>query len=342
VSIQRTAFQEPIDNKVQGNFIGTDVTGTLAIANQSDGISLGEGIGGMGGMNLQIGGPTSAARNVISGNRQNGITLRGFARANPNHIEGNFIGTNAFGTGALGNGLNGVLITAGTTDGHHIGANSAGAANVIAFNGADGIASDAGRVIGGPVLSNSIFTNSGLGIDRGSDGITANGSTRTDNTPVLTTVNTNGGTTTINGTLQQNHTTSVNYTVQFFSNLSCDPSGFGEGQTFIGQTTVNVTNNQPVSFTANISPPVPGGRFITAVAVGPSSLDPTGPSFSSEFSFCFQNNGSAPADQTPLRVLAIAPNQGGDIGSLTSTVTGEGIRQGATVLLRKSGETDIV
>lgn len=342
VSIQRTAFNEPTDNQVQGNFIGTDVTGTLAIANQSDGISLGEVAGGMGGVNLQIGGTTSATRNVISGNRQNGITLRGFAKANPNHIEGNFIGTNAFGNGALGNGLNGVLITSGTTDGHHIGATSAGAGNTIAFNGADGIASDIGRVIGGPAFGNSIFTNSGLGVDRGSDGVTANAITRSDNTPVLTTVNTNGGTTTINGTLQENHTTSVNYTVQFFANLSCDPSGFGEGQTFIGQTTVNVTNNQPVSFTASISPPVPGGRFITAVAVGPSPSDPTGPLFSSEFSFCFQNNGSAPADQIPLRLLAMAPNQGGDIGSVTSTVTGEGIRQGATVLLRKSGETDIV
>ena len=342
ISIQRVAFGDPTDNQVQGNYIGTDVTGTLAIGNQSDGVGLGEGLGGMGGVNLQIGGSTAAARNVISGNRQNGIALRGFAEANPNHVEGNFVGTNAFGTGALGNGLNGVLITSGTTNGHHIGATSAGAGNVIAFNGADGIASDAGRVIGGPVLSNSIFTNSGLGIDRGSDGMTSNVSTRADNTPVLTTVNTNGGTTTINGTLQENHTTSVNYTVQFFSNLSCDPSSFGEGQTFIGQTTVNVTNNQPVSFTADISPSVPGGRFITAVAVGPSSLDPTGPSLTSEFSFCFQNNGSAPPDQTPLRVLAIAPNQGGDIGSVTSTVTGEGIRQGATVLLRKSGETDIV
>lgn len=336
VSIQRLAQGEPTDNRVQGSFIGTDVTGTLAVANQSDGVEIGDGIGGIAGINLLIGGTTPEARNLISGNRENGIRLRGDARLNPNNIQGNYIGTNVFGNGALGNGQHGILMLLNITDGQQI------ENNTIAFNIGDGIASESGRPVGGAILSNSIFSNGGLGIDRADNGPTANVNTSTENAPVLTSANTSGNTTTINGTLQQNHTSSVIYTVRFFSNVSCDPSGFGEGRTYIGQTTVNVTNNQPVNFTANISPAVPGGRYITAIASGPLSSTPSGSHLvNSEFSFCRQTAGSAPPDQTTLRAFVIAPDRGGDTGSVTATVTGEGIRQGATLLLRKSGEPDI-
>ncbi len=342
VSIQRVALGEPTDNRVQGNYIGTDATGTVAIPNQSDGISLGEGIGGIGGINLQIGGTTPEARNVISGNRENGIMIRGDARLNPNHYEGNYIGTNAFGTGPLGNGHNGIFFLLNSTDGQQLGGTTAGAGNVIAFNVGDGIASESNRPVGGPIVANSIFSNGGLGIDRGDNGPTANVNTSLDNAPVLTSANTSGNTTTINGTLQQNHTSSVSYTVQFYSNLSCDPSGFGEGQTYIGQTTVNITNNQPVNFTANITPAVPGGRYITAIASGPLFTSANSQIATSEFSFCRQNGGNAPPDQTALRLYTLAPNIGGDIGSVTTLVSGEGIRSGATVRLRKSGQPDIV
>jgi len=51
---------------VQGNFIGTDVTGSIAVANASDGVFI-----NFGSANNTIGGTTPAARNVISGNGAN-------------------------------------------------------------------------------------------------------------------------------------------------------------------------------------------------------------------------------------------------------------------------------
>src|SRR5262249_6105151 len=72
---------------VQGNLIGTDVTGTLALGNS------GVGVGCLGSNNL-IGGTTVAARNIISANNR-GIDLGGGS----NHtVQGNFIGTDVTGT----------------------------------------------------------------------------------------------------------------------------------------------------------------------------------------------------------------------------------------------------
>ncbi len=336
VTLQFVSGLFPLNsNQVQGNFIGTDATGTVAIANQGHGLEIQSAV-----FLSVIGGTTAPARNVISGNRNHGIFISGNAKANPNRIEGNYIGTNAFGTGPLPNGQHGIFMSP-TIEGQNVGGTTPGAANVIAFNAGDGIASDAGRQVGVNALGNSIYGNGGLGIDKGDNGVTANVNTSVDNSPILTSVTTSGGTTTISGTLQQNQTSSQNYIVQFFSNLSCDPSGSGEGQIFIGQTNVTVANNQPVNFTANISPAVPGGRYVTATAVGPTA-DATKAILTSEFSFCRQNNGTPAPEQTILRLFALTPDRGGDTGSVTTVITGEGIRPGATVLLRKSGQPDIL
>ena len=52
-------------------------------------------------------------------------------------------------------------------------------------------------------------------------------------------------------------------TVEFFSNVAADASGFGEGQTFLGSLTLTVSG--VTSFTATL-PLVPLGQFITATA----------------------------------------------------------------------------
>ena len=83
-------------NVVEGNFIGTDPTGTLARPNGSGGIrvfSAGNRIGGL----------TAAARNVISGNQATGIAIQN-STATGNVVQGNYIGLNAAGTAALPNG----------------------------------------------------------------------------------------------------------------------------------------------------------------------------------------------------------------------------------------------
>ena len=86
---------------VQGNFIGTDVTGNTAVGNASDGVII-----NFGSANNTIGGTTPAARNLISGNGANGVR----SDYHPNTVQGNFIGTQGNGVSPLGNGANGVLI----------------------------------------------------------------------------------------------------------------------------------------------------------------------------------------------------------------------------------------
>ncbi len=115
---------------IQGNLIGTDVTGTAALPNGAQGLEL------RMAANALIGGASLGARNVISGNNYNGINLFG---GNGAVIAGNFIGVDVTGTQPLGNGAYGVDIEATNVT---LGGTAAGAANVISANG------DIGLVLG--------------------------------------------------------------------------------------------------------------------------------------------------------------------------------------------------
>src|SRR5581483_8167033 len=103
--------------------------GTSAVAN-------GAGVVELGGAN-QIGGTSSGARNVISGNTYYGVQLLDTG-ATGNLVEGNYIGTSFDGTAALGNGAAGVEIERGAS-GNTVGGTAAGAGNTIAFNGGAGV-----------------------------------------------------------------------------------------------------------------------------------------------------------------------------------------------------------
>lgn len=72
---------------IQGNYIGTNATGTAAIPNLFYGITM------VNSQAVQIGGTTAAARNVISGNDPSGINLQ-FASPDT-AVHGNYIGTNS-------------------------------------------------------------------------------------------------------------------------------------------------------------------------------------------------------------------------------------------------------
>lgn len=88
-------------NVIDGNRIGTDVTGTVALPNQAGGMDL-------GGVSNRIGGQTSEARNLISGNGGPGILIDGGFLFRTNSIWGNWIGVDATGTQRLGNQGHGV------------------------------------------------------------------------------------------------------------------------------------------------------------------------------------------------------------------------------------------
>jgi uncharacterized repeat protein (TIGR01451 family) len=221
------------NNLIQGNFIGTDVSGTADLGNARLGVLI-----SASATSNNVGGTSDAARNVISGNDGFGVQIATTGTSN-NTVQGNFIGTDASGTAALGNS-EGVHISLGAS-GNSIGGFASGAGNVIAFNSLNGITvEDAG---GNSILSNSIFSNSLLGIDLGADGATPNdagdidaGANNLQNFPQLISATVSLGSTIIQGTF--NSTPNTIFTLQFFSNTDCDDSGFGEGQQLIGTRTI--------------------------------------------------------------------------------------------------------
>jgi hypothetical protein len=314
-------------NVVQGNYIGTNALGTAAIGNSAGIFTLGST------PNNLIGGTVAGARNVISGNTL-GLFLAGASAGVNTRVEGNFIGTDASGTASVGN-IIGVDIFQDTSN-NIVGGTAAGAGNVIAFNNGRGILAESGT--GNSFLGNSIFSNTGspgLGIDLKLDnGVTPNdagdadfGPNNLQNFPVLTSATSAGGDTTIMGTL--NSTASTSFRIEFFSNTSIDPTGFGEGQTFIGSTTVTTDAGGNASFTVNTGSATPTGRFITSTATSNVTND------TSEFSYGAQVNG-AEAFQFLSPVFTVSENAG--VATITVTRT-NGTVGGTTVNYATSNGT---
>jgi hypothetical protein len=176
-------------------------------------------------------------------------------------VQGNRIGTGKNGA-PLGNFNDGVLLD--SASGCQIGGASPGAGNVVAFNGppfdlpddADDVADEGAGVVvssnaNNHILRNSIFSNFGLGIDLSSnfplDGVTPNdpgdgdgGPNGRQNFPVINSATSTGVKTIIRGELDS--AAGETYIVQFFSSPAADPSGNGEGKTYLGQRT-NVTTD---------------------------------------------------------------------------------------------------
>jgi len=226
---------------VQGNLIGTDVTGKISIKNLR-GVFL--------GTNETLGGLTAGARNIISGNLSDGVYLVG-----QNVTQGNYIGTDITGTQALGNGANGVSVDGGSNN--TIGGVSTGLPNTIAYNGGDGVlvTNNANSV---SILGNSIHDNAGLGIHLASGG--------NDNqvAPVLIAATSGSGSTHVGGDLAS--VPNSTFTVEFFADSALDPSGYGEGERFLSRTTVNTNGSGDASFSVTFPTNVPVGQFITATA----------------------------------------------------------------------------
>jgi hypothetical protein len=251
------------DNIVQGNYIGTAADGTAALGNVYDGVYL-----AFTSRNT-IGGPAPGASNVISGNGLYGIEMAnspGFDGSN-NLVEGNLIGTNAAGTGAVGNQSDGIHLSAGAHD-DAIGDTIPGAGNTIAFNKGAGVAIVDATAINNSIRGNSIHDNKGLGIDLGNDGVTLNGpSPRTgrnhlENFPVIQVAGEVAGGTGVDASLDS--LPNSPYGIDFFA-TTADPSGYGQGQTYLGSTGVVTDGSGHAVFTI-LLPAVAPGSVITATA----------------------------------------------------------------------------
>ena len=258
------------NNLVQGNFIGTDVTGTADLCNSFLGVML-----DVGTVGNTIGGRTIAAGNVISGNDQHGIVIDTFSRQNL--IQGNFIGTDVTGTIALGNSFTGVRIV---SPDNTVGGIGSGEGNTIAFNGGDGVSVN--LETGNSILSNDIYSNGGLGIDLRDDGVTPNdgdggivGVINLQDFPVLSSAASDSAI--IQGSLQS--VPNNLFRIEFFVSSVCATFGHGEGERFLGAITVEIDGSGSASFTFNSPTMIDAGTVITATATG--SDDGT-----SEFSPC--------------------------------------------------------
>lgn len=263
----------PAVDAIEGCYIGTDTTGTIAIPN-------GTGLN-LRSMANRIGGPTAAQRNIISGNSGTGITLGGRSST----VQGNYIGTKADGISPLGNGGPGILVF---ETGNRIGGTGAGEGNVIAHNGQAGV-----RVISpatfNSIRRNAVFSNGGLGIAISSSGTTPlpndagdidSGANNGQNYPVLDLAINNGTGSAVRGSFNSNP--NQTYSIDFYSSPECDPSGNGEGRTYLGSTSISTDstgiaeiNSLPSAVSLQV------GHFLTATAT--NARDAT-----SEFSQCRQ------------------------------------------------------
>jgi titin len=330
------------DNAVAGNYIGTDVTGTAAIgngANPASWPSTGVLIFSDASRN-RIGtngdGVADAAeRNVISGNYGMGVFVGFGTTTSENVIAGNYIGTDASGGTALGNSYNGVMLWAGAqgtrigADGSHV--DAAGEGNVIAFN-QNGVVILGDSTVSNSIRQNSIFSNTGLGIDLGSDGVSPNhaggpvtGPNRFENFPVLNLV-TAGNTTRVVGTVQGSANSTL--TIDFYSNLAADPSGYGQGRRYLGSTVVSTDSSGNATFDVTLAVSISVGDSISATATDAAGntsefsadLMAVGPA-SQLVLLANPTTGTAGVALTPAVTVAVEDQFGKVIPGDSSTVT---------------------
>jgi len=157
IGIAIEEFDGPPDNiVVNGNYIGTDVTGAGDLGNSLQGVRI------VDSPDNRIGAATAGAGNVISGNDGIGVFIAGTG-ASGNQVQGNHIGTDVTGTAYLGNSSGGLSIWSAPSN--TIGGTAAGEGNVIAFNYGDGVRVYGTSTTGETIRRNSIHSNGGKGIE---------------------------------------------------------------------------------------------------------------------------------------------------------------------------------
>jgi len=263
VSYVDTTAHSAYMGTISGNFIGTDVTGTQALGNGGSGLYL---------STLW----TSAGGNVICANGGDGVTIAPGAPGTDAAriyssalLNGNLIGVGLSDRRstapppppALGNARNGVAIhdSRGTLRG-----------NTIAFNGSAGVLATGPKAEAdlAQYSGNLIYSNAGLGIDLAAsgdapDGVTANDPGDADNGPnglqnfptvTFATSGVNGSKIGFSFDSQPDQL----YTLDFFANTAPDPSGHGEGQTFLAYGTARTDATGHAEGTVDTAVPIAG------------------------------------------------------------------------------------
>ncbi len=225
-------------NRIIGNFIGTNVTGEAASAWSYNryGIQVDDGV-----TNSVIAG------NVIGNNQQGGIEITGFLTSG-NQVYNNRVGISLTGN-PIGNSIFGIR-----ADGSN---NLIGPNNIVAYNPYNGIIIREADKDFNRITQNSIYNNGLLGIDLFPVGVTKNDSGDADtgpnenlNFPWLK-----------SATPQQVTGTACGGCIVEIFIADSGVSVYGEGQTFVGSAVADGNG----SFVAVISGAV-AGNFVTATA----------------------------------------------------------------------------
>ncbi len=318
-------------SSLRGNWIGVAMNGTSPLPN-------GIGVAMQGPQAtarpsaLVVGGSLAGEGNVISGNQTVGVLASD--NDGVGTVLGNLIGVAPDGVSPMGNGSHGISVTgfSGPIVGNLTGATPGactGSCNVIRFNGGAGI-SFPYAFARETILGNRISDNTELGIDLASAGPTGNDAGDTSlpqNAPVIQVV-IRAGSTSIQGTIQTVASTLVN--VDVFGNGTPDPSGFGEGDVYLGTATctTNIGGSCTWALVVSSAP-----AFLTATATVTSRgtsefaatfLDSDGDGFGDTFDVC---PGVSNPDQIDDdfdghgNVCDCAPNDGGSFAPVTEIAT---------------------
>ncbi len=295
---------DPLDGEVLSNLIGVETS------DESSGDLIGAECGARGG-------------NVISGNQEIGFADFG----DGTRVVGNRIGVDAAG-GAVPNGTGdggiraGILIDPGATGGF-IGSDANDPANVVADNEGAGIfVEDSGSRVG--IRGNSIYGND-------SDGISIGGAPPPR--PAIEAISAAAGKATISGVMVGE--ASSGYELDFYANASCDPSGVGQGQTYLGTATVETDAAGETPYAVSLpTAAIPAGQDqITATATD------TETGTSSEFSAC---HTYVPPPAEPEEEKKPPPPGGTPIQPLVQVPAGPKPVNGASVVVApKQGKVKI-
>ena len=263
---------------VQGNYIGTDATGTVGLG-AGDGIYVGPGSG------ITFGGASAGQGNVISGNGGYGLHMASPGCAGTisgNVIQGNLIGVDATGASPLGNTQGGLLLGC-PSNGNQIGGTATGAGNVIANNGAPGPGAGVGVFLdssagtGNSIRANLIYANKGIGIALAFSDPNPNdlldgdtGPNNLQNFPIISSAVPGSGNTQITGALHS--TPNTTFDLDFFSNDACIPfpHEYLEGRIYLGSGVTATNGSGTGLFDLTVPVQIGAGEHVTATATDPS------------------------------------------------------------------------
>lgn len=319
---------------ITSNKIGTGLDGRSAMPNAT-GVRL-----------LETAEGTTLTNNQIAGNSGAGVLAAGVSDLG---FRQNRVGIYAVGITPVPNGTGLRLVETAGADlewNRIYGNNGAGVEiedstgiestdDLIARNGGDGVELTGNQSGGIDFSGSGIHTNNGLGIDLGDDGVTDNdqgdvdtGPNGLQNHPALDTAVFDKNQVEVAGRLDS--TPGETFRIRFFANAECDVSGFGEGEAFLGETSVTTGNEGEAQIRAVVAPIPVGKGKVSALAVSPDgsvsefgnciTATPAPPSYEVK---SLADDGDGICDSTcTLRDAIITSNQNPNPKTMTFKVAG--------------------